>query len=149
MPPPGPGECLFEWKGNAMARSAKAVDEVPDVDPMLVTTAPDDWEFETVVEESPTKVIFDTIGDVFIGQYVGPLHIEREPDKEGRDQSFTLYTFRARDNGLYALNESYQIEEAMKSVEAGQWVRVTYMKDIDTARGQNPMKDFRVDIRRK
>jgi hypothetical protein len=119
----------------------------PETDVSLVSTAPDEWEWETRVEESPTKVIFDEVGDVFVGLYVGPLHIEREPDKEGRDQSFTLYTFRGRDQVLYAINESYQIEEAMKSVDAGVWVRITYMKDIDTARGQNPMKDFRVDVR--
>jgi len=128
---------------KATAKAAQSTVEEPDV-----STAPADWEFETVVEESPTTIVFDTIGDIFIGQYVGTDHIELPLDKDGKDQSFDRYTFRGRDGELYAINKSYKLESGMDKVEAGQWVRFTYMKDIPTARGLQPMKDFRIDIRK-
>ena len=112
----------------------------------LVSEAPDEWEFETLVEESPTMVIFDTIGDVFVGQYVGIEHID--PDN-GKDEPFDRFNFRARDGELYALNSSYQLVDALKKVDPGTWVRVTYIKDIPTKRGLNPMKDFRIDVRKQ
>lgn len=112
----------------------------------LVSEAPDEWEFETLVEESPTMVIFDTVGDVFVGQYVGIEHID--PDN-GKDEPFDRFNFRARDGELYALNSSYQLVDALKKVDPGTWVRVTYIKDIPTKRGLNPMKDFRIDVRKQ
>lgn len=114
-----------------------------------VSTSPEGWEWDTVAEESATTVIFDEIGDVFIGQYIGEEHIEQEPDKDGKDQSFDRYVFRGRDGSRYAVNKSYKLNEAMETVGTDQWVRITYVADITTKRGLNPMKDFRVDVRRK
>lgn len=114
----------------------------------LISTAPDEWEFETVVEESPTMVVFDTIGDVFIGQYVGTEHID---PNNGKDEPFDRYNFRGRDGELYAVNKSYKLAQAMedKDIQPETWVRITYIKDIPTDRKLNPMKDFRIDVRTK
>jgi tRNA nucleotidyltransferase/poly(A) polymerase len=119
------------------------VDDVNDVDTSLVTTAPDDWDFETVADESPTKVIFEKFNDTFVGQFVELLHIV--PDN-GEDP-FDLFTFRSRDENLYAVNSSYKMIQAMAEIEPGTWVRLTYVKDIDTRKG-NPMKDIKVEKRR-
>jgi hypothetical protein len=108
-------------------------------------SAPDEWEFDTLVEESPTMIIFDEIGDVFVGQYVGVEHID--PDN-GKDEPFDRFNFRARDGKLYGVNQSYQLVNAMEKVEPGQWIRITYAKDIPTKRGLNPMKDFKIDVRK-
>lgn len=114
--------------------------------------APDDWEWDRVAEESPAKVEFDTIGDTFIGQYAGTQHVEQEEiDKatgERKDTSFDLFLFRGRDGKLYAINTSWKLREAMESVAKGSWVRIQYVADIPTKRGQNPMKDFTVDVRK-
>lgn len=109
-----------------------------------VQESPEGWEWTTVAEESPTRIIFDTIGDQFIGQYIGIEHIE--PDN-GKDEPFDLYLFRGRDGELYAINKSYKLAQAMEKVSEGDWVRITYIKDIDTGRNLNPLKDFRVDVR--
>lgn len=126
----------------------KAVTPVePDVTD--VSIAPSEWEWETVVEEAPTRVVFDTIGDTFIGQFVGEEHIEQAPNEKGEDQSFDLFNFRGRDGQLYAINKSYKLEEAMGKIGDGDWVRIVYVKDLPTKRGLNPMKDFTVDVRSK
>lgn len=129
---------------KAEPKAAKAVAS-PAVDEDLISNAPSDWEFETVTEESPTLVEFDTIGDIFIGQYVGVEHIDPKNEK---DEPFDRFNFRGRDGDLYALNQSYKLEMAMEKIEPGQWVRVTYIKDIPTGRKLNPMKDFRVDVKK-
>lgn len=113
----------------------------------LVSTAPADWEWEMVAEESPTRVIFDAIGDIFIGQFKAKIHIDQEPDKNGVDQSFDLWTFRGRDGALYAINDSYKMALAMESAGVDQWFKITYIKDIPTTKG-NPVKDLRVEVRR-
>lgn len=122
------------------------VDE--DFDESLLTTAPDDWEFETVAEESPTVVIFDNIGDAFIGQYTGIEHIDQPVDDQGNDQSFDRLRFVGRDGNPYAINTSFKLKEAFEDVDEGMWVRITYVKDIPTGRKLNPMKDFKVEVRR-
>lgn len=122
-------------------------------DPEFVENAdprenPEGWEWDTVAEGSAAVVIFEDKGDQFVGQFLGSQHIEREPNAKGEDQSFDRFLFRGRDGERYAINKSYALEEAMEDVNDGQWVRITYIKDIPTARNQNPMKDFRVDVRK-
>lgn len=131
-----------------MARSKSTVDEqtTPDMD--LLTTAPDDWQFETVVEESPTGVILE-VDDVFIGMYRGTEHIDmpEDPRQPGVDQSFDRFLFTGRDGQPYSINESYKLKEAFDAIPTGKWVRIKCTKEIPTKRGQNPMKDFQVDVR--
>lgn len=114
-----------------------------------VSTSPEDWEWETVADESPILVIFDTVGDVFIGQFKGEEHIEQAIDEKGEDQSFDRYVFRGQDGNPYAINKSYKLAQGMEKVEFDDWCRITYIKDIPTNRKLNPLKDFRVDVRRK
>ena len=115
---------------------------------------PDNWQWETVQEESATRVIFDTIGDEFIGQYKGSEHITPanagQLDADGETiEEFDLFRYIGRNNEPYAINASYSLVTAMEKVKVDEWVRITYTKDLPTKRGLNPMKDFRVDVRRK
>lgn len=123
-----------------MARAKRDEEEVS----AAAIESPDDWDWTNVAEESAIRVVFDTIGDVFVGQYVGVDHVKAE--KDGKDASFDLYVFRGQDGKLYALNQSFKLVQAMDQVSEGTWVRVTYVADVPTKQPQ-PMKDFRVDVR--
>lgn len=105
--------------------------------------APDDWQFETIRSEAATRVIFDTIGDSFVGQYEGIEHVT-PPDGS---EEFDLWNFRGRDGVLYAINDSYSLTQAKSDIKVGDWVRLTYMLDVPSKRG-NPMKSLRIEIRR-
>lgn len=122
----------------------ESVDTGEDVDTSLLTTAPDDWEFETVQEESAITVILEEAGEQFIGQYIGTDHIA--PENGGEE--FDRFVFRGRDNRLYAMNKGYKLETGMAKVEVNQWVRITLVKEIETKRALQPMKDFRVEVKR-
>lgn len=119
---------------------AKQSEETPDV-----STVPSDWEFETIAEESATVIIFDTVGDQFVGQYKGIEHID--PEKEDVE-AFDRFLFTGRDGVIYAVPQSYKLDKAMEIVKPDQWVRITYVKDIPTGRKLNPMKDFVVEVRK-
>jgi len=121
----------------------------PDID--LISSAPEDWEFETVAEESPTHVLFDTVGDVFVGQFKGRITIEHTVpvDKEHPNgvNTFDLFTFRGQDGELYAVNTSGKLDDAMSVVKEGAWVRLTLVKFIPSKKG-NDFKDFRVEVKK-
>lgn len=133
---------------KAMARRTTVISEeemTPDVTPDsdLVTKAPDDWEFETVIEESPTHVIFDEVGDVFVGQFVDRVTIT--PDNKDIEP-FDLFRFRGRDGELYAVNTSSKLDKGMDKVKPDSWVRITLIKTIPSRKG-NDFKDFRVEVK--
>lgn len=127
-------------------RKTAAVVEEPEFDEELLTTAPDDWEFETV-HETATRVLFDTVGDVFIGQYEGIEHIEPDADADNKFDPFDLINFRGRDGKLYAVNTSHNLTKAMEKVEKGQWVRITFTSETPSKKG-NALKNFTVDVRK-
>jgi hypothetical protein len=115
---------------------------------------PEDWEFETVVRESPTKVILDKIGDRFLGMYEGvetivpeSTHVDTKTGETVLDDPFNLHVFMARDGIRYAVNSGYKIDRALTDDYIGRWVMLTYVQDIDSKKG-NPMKDLRVDVKR-
>jgi hypothetical protein len=118
---------------------------VPDAD---VTVAPETWEWDTVSEAAATRVVFDTIGDTFVGKLLRKDYIEREPAADGKDQSFHLWVFKGRDGDTYAINNSYEIDEALANIPFETWVRIQYLKDVKTARNLNPMKSFKVDVKK-
>lgn len=128
--------------------AAKKISEefTPDAD---VTESPEGWEWETIAEGAPTGVIFEKIGESFVGQYVGSQHVDREPASDGSDQSFDLFIFRGRDGERYSLNKSYSLVQAMEGVRLESWLRITYVKDVKVTNWPTPMKDFKVDVRSK
>jgi hypothetical protein len=132
-------------KKTAPTKTVQSDDFDPSAD---VTVSPESWEWETVEEGASIRVIFETVGDSFIGQFIGREHVDREPAADGTDQSFDLLLFRGRDTERYTINVSFALDEAMKKVNLNEWVRITYIKDVKTARKLNDMKDFRVDVRR-
>lgn len=130
---------------KSKVESVEAPIAADEVDYQLLTTAPDDWDFETVTDESPTRVKFTTFGDTVILQYVRKDHIEQEPDRDGKDQSFDLLIWNGRDGKPYSLNPTYKLTQAMEIVQPGDWCRLTYVKDVETKRGLQPMQDIKVE----
>lgn len=132
-----------------MARRTSQVEEVAevldaeDIDETLVTTAPDDWDFEVIADESPIRAVFSDIGDTFVGQYEGVKTIT----PENGDDPFDLFLFRARDERLYAVNSSHKLVSVLNDDLMGMWVKLEYVKDIPSKKG-NPMKDFKISVKR-
>lgn len=150
-------------KGKTQAPATKPVTDenelapevMPDDDTAILTEAPDDWEFETVIEESPTHVIFNKIGDRFIGQFVGRVTVtpENPPDLDPSSKlykaPFDLFHFRGQDGELYAVNTSGKLDKQFDElVKPNDWVRLTLIKTIASSKG-NDFKDFRVEVRRR
>lgn len=104
--------------------------------------ADEDWD--TVVEESGLKLSFDNKGEQFVGRYIGTETITNPNNGETFDQQ----QFRDPEGTLYAINGGYKLQQAVEKLAAGDIVRITYMGDIDMGPGKNPMKDFRVDVKR-
>lgn len=136
-----------------MARKTNAVnadvEPVEEVDMEMLTTAPDDWEFETVSDEIPTRINFTDVGDSVVLQYNKEIYVEQEPDKDGKDQSFWLYLWVGRDGRPYSINKSWKLEQAMKdgAISKDDWCRLTFVKELETSRGLNAMKDIKVEKR--
>lgn len=116
----------------------------------------DDQGWETVVEEAGIKVQFTEPGDVFIGVYLSTETITDPNAKDGEDEEFLAANF----TGIYPeevvgkpcqMFPGWKLRNALESakVNTGDTVRITYVKDIDmSGSGRNPMKDFRVEVKR-
>jgi hypothetical protein len=115
-----------------------------------VTVAPSDWQWDTVRTEVPTGVVFEKPGEEFIGRFERKQHVERDMAANGEDKSFDLFVFTGRDNKPYSLSSSFALEQAYEDelFKVGDWCRIAYVKDVKTSRGQNDMKDLRIDVRK-
>jgi len=96
-------------------------------------------EWHTAVQETGDQIVFDTIGDEFVGMFNGP----QTAEKEGEE--FTILTFEGTDGKPYQTNAGWKLERAFVDIPTGTVVRITYVKDIDVNQ-PSPLKDFRVDI---
>lgn len=113
----------------------------------VVTDSPENWEWDVVQETPAIKVVFDTIGDVFIGELIGMEHIDNEPAADGSDRSFDQWLFLL-EGERYAIADSYSLGEALRKIDPGKWCRIEYVRDVPTARKLNDMKAFRVSVRK-
>lgn len=116
--------------------------EVSETDVFAQAAAEGEWE--TVARESGTRIVFDTVGDVFVGTFLGSEHVV--PDKGGEE--FDMFNFKGPDGELYSINHSYKLVRAMSQVQEGQMCRITLCRLIDVKGQPSPMKDFRVDVRK-
>lgn len=117
------------------------------VESLMAAAAQGEWE--AVSEEVPTRVIFDTVGDVFIGDYVGIENIpaEKNPTKDHPEgEPFSLFLFRGLDGKLYSVNTSTRLLDAMGKVTHGHRVMLRYVKDVPVNGQPSPMKDITVSV---
>lgn len=104
----------------------------------------DELEFNTVMEESGVPILFEEIGDVFVGQYLGPTEID--PTGEPED-AFTQHKFRDADGTIRVVNGGYKLNVGLEGIESGTIVRITRAHDVPiNDPGKNPMKDYRIEV---
>lgn len=103
-------------------------------------------EFTVVADgsaEPESKVAFDTIGDEFIGTFLGTRTI---PNADG---SYVQYRFKQDGtNEICFINANYNLREGMQNVRAGTKVRIRYVSDVDTGMAQ-PMRTFEVAVAKR
>lgn len=113
----------------------------------------DEWaDAETIADESPSVIVFDQVGDVFIGRYAGKEIITPE---DGETEPFRQDRFRVvtplgdlHEGDWAAIRPGFQLRDAFDKLQPGDVVRIEYLKDIPTGRKLNPLKDFKVQVRR-
>lgn len=101
-------------------------------------------------ETLPTKVVFDSWGDEFIGRYKGPRTVT-----PGSGDAFTVYIFTQDGTFLpdnetpeeFSVSATNALRSGMKKVRPGALVRLTYLDDIDSGNG-NFIKNIRIDVAR-
>lgn len=114
---------------------------------------------ETVHVEAADQIVFDTIGDLYIGIYAGHEIIYPDPDKKP-DEFFvqlkwTDPTGAKFTNAGYELRNAYTVTtydsegrpEVTDKVALGSMTRNELKKLVDVDQN-DPMKSFRVDIAR-
>jgi hypothetical protein len=99
------------------------------------------FEWDLQHEESPEQIVFDTIGDEYVGLYLGAEVITFE-DKKGDSQSFTQHRFRDP-GGITVINGGYELNAELAKITPDTMIRIKLMKLVDV--GQNdPMKSYRI-----
>jgi hypothetical protein len=94
----------------------------------------DDDGWTDVVTES--QVVFDTIGDVFTGVFVG---------WSETDGGIAQAHFK-NSEGEFFTNCGWSLKQQLKTVKKGAQVRMTYTGDQDTGQA-SPMRIFRVQFK--
>lgn len=134
---------------------AKGTDTVVDV-PGVVGFNEEDYVWENVHEEAPDQLVFDTIGDKYIGKYEG--HDVIYP--EAADPSKWFIQLRWRDNdGLKVTNAGYELRSAYVDIgedDDGKLVTTDRIPPGTVTRNElvklvnvdqaSPMKSYRVDV---
>lgn len=129
-----------------MPPRAKNAEEIAPVTTAPIDApAPDDWEFETVIAETPAQVKLD-VGDSVILQYLYIQHVENPNKRDDNDEDdFDLIVFRGRDGELYSINPSAKLEREWGKVPTLAWVRITLKGELPSKKG-NPFKDYKVEV---
>ena len=103
----------------------------------------DELTFETVVEESGAPILFENIGDVFVGMYLGAVEIR---PTENDEDSFLQHKFRDSAGAVRVINGGYKLNVGLETVESDTVVRITRAADVPMSDpGRNPMKDYRIE----
>jgi hypothetical protein len=119
-----------------------------------------DYEWDNVHEEAPDQLVFNVVGDKYIGTYEG--HTLIFPD-EVSEPSKWFIQLRWRDNdGLKVTNAGYELRTAYVDIDVADDGTITTkdkippgtvtrnelvkLVDVDQA---SPMKSFRVDTARR
>lgn len=95
-----------------------------------------------VHEEAADQLVFDTIGDEYIGMYTGSEEIA--PDEDSPEDTFTQLRFRD-DDGAKVVNAGFELKKAFSKIEPHTRVRITLVKFVDVGQ-PSPMKSYRVDV---
>jgi hypothetical protein len=92
-------------------------------------------------QSEETKVVFEDIGDVFIGTYLGMREIDSESGK------YKQARFKDEKGVIYFINANYDLRQGLKDVRVNALVRIEFTSEVDTGQAQ-PMKCYRVQTGR-
>lgn len=125
----------------------------------MAKQAPESEEWVTHTEETPDQIVFDTIGDFFVGTFTGTNEIDTV-DKNDKPVNFTQLLFRGEQagnansgekedlgGGPYVINAGHQLRTAFEKIKPETRTRITFVKEINVGQ-PTPMKDFRIDVPR-
>jgi hypothetical protein len=87
------------------------------------------------VEE--TKIVFDTVGDEFIGVYLGMREVDGGQNGTYKQARFSV------DKDLYFVNANFSLRAGLKNVRTGTLTRVEFTSEQDTGQ-ESPMRVFTV-----
>lgn len=105
----------------------------------------ENFEWTTVSDAEAaeeTKIVFEDIGDEFIGEFLG----FRELQDQASGQHYVQARFRVEED-IYFTRANHSMKNGLNSVRVGQTVRIVYASDIDTGQA-SPMRGFTVQVGR-
>lgn len=134
------------------ATQTPATTQATDPESTVALVESSDTQWEMVREESPDKIVFDEIGDMLIGRFVGREIITVEATEKEPESQFTVLTWRdCLINGekmdYVANNAGFALEKAFAGLDFGVITRVTLIKKTDVGQASK-MNDFRVEVAR-
>lgn len=100
-----------------------------------------DWQQVSEEESDETKVVFDTIGDEFVGVYLGKREVPNE------DGTFWQHRFAVGEQKFF-VNGNHSLNQGMSRVAKGAVARVEYTSDKDTG-AASPMRVYTVYVAKK
>lgn len=103
------------------------------------------YEWDEVHEEAPDQIVWDTIGEVYIGTYTGQESIDPKDPKDP-DKRFIQLKFRDNE-GAKVINAGHELRTAFAEIPTGSLVRIEYVKDVEVKQAA-PMKSFNVKVGR-
>jgi hypothetical protein len=140
--------------------------EMPEEEEGPRTVGYDETQFEwdTIHEEAPDKMSFDTAGDKYIGEYLGHELIYPSPDDPNPARAAEWFiVLKWRDpEGTKVTNAGYELRTTYVNVTVnddgsvaahedripvGSMTRTELIKLVDVKQ-QEPMKSYRVDVAR-
>jgi hypothetical protein len=99
----------------------------------------------TVAADPEVKIVFEEIGDVFVGEFLGYRHLT---DRE-TSQNYTQARFRDPDTQeICYTRANHSMREGLDRVPIGSMTRIAYVDDVDTGM-PSPMRAFSVDMKGK
>ncbi len=96
--------------------------------------------FEVVDRGAAESVTFQHFGDRFVGIF--EYMTDATDDRTG--EIFPQAIFTGADGKAYSIFPSASLHRGLGRVEPGQWVAITYDRDIDTGK-PSPMKSYIVE----
>jgi hypothetical protein len=98
-----------------------------------------DWDSVPVIEKGIGSLYkFEQPGETIIGEYLGMGMLDTD---EGEKE---YHRFKLAGDLVYAVSASFDLSRKLEEVEPGSMVRIEYLDDQPTKRGQTPMKVFKV-----
>ena len=99
--------------------------------------------FEVVDRGNATVVRFEHLGDSFVGRFEYSVEMD-QTRKDGEIERFTQAHFTGADGQAYCIFPGASLERALRRINGGDWVRITYDRDVEIGK-PSPLKNYIVE----